>query len=159
VRRPRAVVDTSVLMSQHRHAVYLLARPGYFDAVWSPYIVAELTRIRVERSIQFGVDRGVYRERINRLIFLLSGAFRSVNYIGHVANRMKRDPDDEPILATALAAGASYVVSLNTRHFPDNDVILGVRFITPNDFVSVLESRSRTAAIRNMIDGAGSQIP
>lgn len=156
---PRAVVDTSVLMSQHRHAIYLLARSGYVDAVWSPFIIAELTRIRVERAIHFGVERAVYRECINRLIFLLSDTFRLANYSRHLADHMHHDPDDEPILATALAANASYVISLNTRHFPPGGAILGVRFLTPDDFIELLDSRSPNVHLRGTIGRAGPQIP
>lgn len=148
-----------MLMSQHRHAIYLLARLGYVEAVWSPFIIAELTRIRVERAIRFGMERPVYRERINRLIFLLSDTFRLANYSRHLADRMHHDPDDEPILATALAAHASFVISLNTRHFPPGGTILGVRFITPDEFVELLESRSPDAHLIGTISRAGPQIP
>jgi predicted nucleic acid-binding protein len=155
----RAVVDTSVLMSEHRHAVYLLARLGYFEAIWSPFIVAEFTRIRVERAIHFGVERAVYRERINRLITLLSDVFRCADARKRAHSRLLLDPDDEPVLAAALAARATYLISLNTRHFPEGDVLFGVRFITPDDFVALLSQRSAEAALPVIVETAGRQLP
>jgi len=101
----------------------------------------------------------VYRERMNRLIFLLSDALRLVNYTHHVANHLLHDPDDEPILATALAARAGFVISLNTRHFPPGDVILGIRFITPEDFIELLDQTSPRIHLHRVIDIAGPQIP
>lgn len=52
---------------------------------------------------------------------------------------MLRNPDDDPILASAHTGQAGYVVSLNTRDFPQGGSIAGVRYITPRDFFALLE--------------------
>lgn len=137
---PRVVIDTSVLLSEHRHWMWLLASLGYYEGVWSPFIVGELVRIRTEHSIRRGVERRVYRERVNDLVHLLSDVLWVVGYRGVRVEGTLRDPDDEAVLATAVAGSADIVVSLNTRDFPDRGEVLGVRYITPKDFLAYLET-------------------
>jgi predicted nucleic acid-binding protein len=146
-------------MSAHRHWLWLLARHGYYQAVWSPFIVGELIRIRVEKAIERGVDRAVYRERVNELVHALSDICQVVNHRDARPRGILSDPDDEPILATALVAQARYVISLNTRDFPPSNVALGVRFITPTDFLAELITRNPRAGLQGQAHGAGRQIP
>lgn len=155
----RAVPDTSVLLSEHRHWLWLLARLGYYEAVWSAFIVGELVRIRVEHSIKRSVERTVYRQRINDLIHLLSGELLIVNYRDVTTDGLLPDPDDEPILATAIAAAAECIVSLNTRDFPKSGEVAGVRFFTPQAFLSELVSRHRDAGLAERSNEAGRQLP
>lgn len=155
----RAVLDTSVLLSEHRHWLWLLAHLDYYDAVWSAFIVGELVRIRVEHSIRRGVERAVYRQRINDLIHLLCDVLLIVNHRDAITIGLLSDPDDEPILATALASGAQYVVSLNTRDFPANGESAGVRFLTPHDLLAELASRYPDASILERADQVGRQLP
>lgn len=136
---PRAVLDTSVLLSGDRHWLWLLAREGLYEAVWSTFIVGELVRIRVEQAIARGVERAVYRERINNLVHRLSDIARPADYRTILLAGMLRDPDDEPILAAALAARADHVISHNVRNFPAGGQIVGVHFATPAQFLAVLE--------------------
>jgi predicted nucleic acid-binding protein len=158
-RRLRAVVDTSVLISADRHAIYLLARLRYFEAIWSPFIIGEMVRIRVEMAIRRDVDRAVYRERINRLIHLLSDVFRPVNYTRHTGAVMARDPDDEPILATALASRSGYIISNNTHHFPVGGEVIGVRFVTPSQFVEKIVANDVGTNVSQLTRDAGRQLP
>jgi hypothetical protein len=78
--RPRAVLDTSTLISEHRHWLRDLARAGFFDGVWSTFIVGELVRVRVEHSIARGVARAVYRQRVNDLVHLMSDVLAVADY-------------------------------------------------------------------------------
>jgi predicted nucleic acid-binding protein len=155
----RAVLNTSVLLSEHRHWLWLLARLGYYEAVWSTFIVGELVRIRVEHSIKHGVERTVDRQRINDLIHLLSDVLGVGNYRSASAAGLLSDPDDEPILATALAAGAVYIVSLNTRDFPATGKAAGVQFVTPQAFLMELASLHPTDDLTERADEAGRQLP
>lgn len=117
----RAVLDTSVLLSEHRHWLWLVARLGYYEAIWSTFIVGELVGVRTEHSISRGVNRAVYRGRINDLIHLLSDVLVIANYRDATVRGLVSDPDDEPILATASASDADCIVTLNTRDFPSGD--------------------------------------
>lgn len=155
----RAVLDTSVPLSEHRHWLWLLARLDYYEAVWSTFVVAELVRIRVEHSISHQVVRAVYRQRINDLIHLLSDQLSLVNYRQVNVAGLVPDPDDEPILATALAAGADCIVSLNTRDFPLAGQVVGVKFLTPPLFLTELITRHPNADAGTHADQAGRQLP
>lgn len=155
-----AVLDTSVLMSGHRHWLWLLADEGYYQPVWSPFIVGELVRIRVERAIHFGQPRELYRARVNELVHVLSDVCQVVNHRATAGTAgILPDPDDAPILATALAAGASHVVSLNTHDFPRDGVALGVRFITPADFLALLIDLYSDSDLRGRAGESGPRIP
>ena len=156
---PLAVLDTSVLLSSHRHWLWLLAHLGHYRGVWSTFIVGELVRIRVEHSIRLRVPRAIYRQRINQLIHLLSDVLVVADYRPAIASGVLKDPDDEPVLATALAAHAGMIVSLNTRDFPAGREAAGVRFLTPQEFLAFLESNEAGDQARTSAADAGRQLP
>jgi hypothetical protein len=90
------VADTSVLMSQHRHELWLRAHAGQFAGIWSTFIVAELVRVWVRRSIARGVQYAVYRERINRLVHTFSDVLEVADYRRAEIGSVLPDSDDEP---------------------------------------------------------------
>lgn len=47
-----------------------------------------------------------------------------------------KDPWDHPILATAVAGEAQYVITDDKSDFPLGDVYKGIQFITPSVFLS-----------------------
>jgi len=67
--------------------------------------------------------------------------------------------DDEPILATALAAGADCIVSLNTRDFPLDGQVVGVQFLTPPLFLTERITRHPDADAGTQAGQAGRQWP
>lgn len=140
-RRPRAAVDTSVLLSAERHELLFLAHRGVYTLLWSAFLIAELVRIRTEWAIKQGQDRAVYRERINRFVEEVSRVAVLIDYTrleGGTYGEWLTDPDDEPLLATALVGRAPYVVSWNTRDFPPGGLYAGVQYVTPPRFLAVL---------------------
>ena len=64
-----------------------------------------------------------------------------------------------PILATALAAHAGIIVSLNTRDFPAGHEVAGVRFLAPEEFLAFLESNDAQDQVRSSARDAGRQLP
>ena len=155
----RAVLDTSVLLSAERHWLWLLARLGIYEGFWSAFIVGELVRIRTELSIRHQVPRAEYRRRINILVHALSDALRIVEYRHVTPGSRLKDPDDEPILATAVAAGAGCIVSLNTRDFPPSGMIEGVRYVTPAQFLTALDAAAPEQGVRQRVASTERQIP
>src|SRR6266508_3683566 len=155
----RAVLDTSVLISEHRHWLWLLARRGFYEGVWSAFIVGEFVRVRTEHSIKHSVERAVYRQRINDLIHLFSDVLTIVDYRRVTTGKALKDPDDEPILATAIAASAGCIVSLNTSDFPPEAVLGGVRYVTPRQFLEALGAAHAEADLPSLIAAAGRQVP
>lgn len=122
-------------MSTHRHWLWLLARAGWYEGVWSTFIVNELVRIRVETALRHETARTVYRQRINDLIYALSDVLIVADYRKVDASGVLDDPDDDPQVAAALAAGATLIVSLNERDFPPGGTTRGIRFLTPQAFL------------------------
>lgn len=139
--KPRVVLDTSVLLGPQRHELVFLAHQRAFTMVWSSFLIAELTRVRTEWAIRQGLEREIYRLRINTLIEHLSRIAVLVDYTrleGGNYSEWLKDPDDEPLLATALVGRAAYVVSHNTSDFPPGGVFAGVRYVIPLDFLEAL---------------------
>lgn len=137
----RAVLDTSALLGPQRHELVFLAHKRAYTMVWSSFLVAEVTRIRTEWAIRQGLEREAYRQRINALVAELSKIATLVDYTrlqGGDYTRWLRDPDDEPLLATALVGRASHVVSHNTSDFPPDGSYAGVHYVTPIAFLDML---------------------
>ena len=139
--RPRAVLDTSVLLSAERNELLALAQRGVYTLVCSPFIINEVVRLRVEMAIAHHQDRELYRARINAYVNELSRWAMMVNHTrlegGNYTSWLK-DPDDEPLIATALVGKAQYIVSWNTRDFPPSGIYALVRYVTPPEFLTEL---------------------
>lgn len=125
-------------MSNHRHWLWLLARQGVYVGYWSPFIINELVRIRVETALRHGTSREVYRQRINTLIHALSDVLLVADYRKVDATGTLNDPDDEPQVAAALVVDAQYIVSLNERDFPKGRTVRNIRFVLPQEFLAEL---------------------
>ena len=72
-----------------------------------------------------------------------------------------RDPDDAPIWETAIVAGARYVVSQNTHHFPPlvqgRHVYGGVDYLTAIEFVEDVLGESAATILGEGLP-AGAQV-
>lgn len=128
--RIRAVLDTSVLLSSERRPLIFLASLDRFTIVWSDFIVNELRRKMME--IGWG------REKSERLLVSLMNLAEIVDYRqieGGNYELWLRDPDDHPIMATALIGKVDYLVTWNTKDFPPKKRFAGVTVITPDAFL------------------------
>lgn len=145
--KPRAVLDTSVLLSGERDELLYLAGKRAYTLVCSPFIIGEVVRIRVEKAIAHNQERSLYRTRINNYVNEITRRAEMVNHTlldGGDYTRWLHDPDDEPVLATALVGKARYIVSLNTKDFPPNGSFAGVHYMTPAKFLEwVYEQHAR----------------
>lgn len=137
--RPRAVLDTSVLMSGERHWLWAWARLNRFQGIWNTQIVAELVRIRVETAIKHGARGRTYGPRINTLIRLLARVLVLVDAPDQPVPTLV-DLIDAPIPATAIAARADCVVTFNVRDFPADGAVAGIRILTPEQLRSHLDA-------------------
>lgn len=139
--KSRAVLDASVLLSGERDELLYLAARGMYTLVCSPFLVGEVVRIRVEKAIAHNQERRLYRERINNYVNEITRRAEIVNHTlleGGNYTRWLRDPDDEPLLATALVGRAEFIVSWNTRDFPPGGSYAHVRYVTPPQFLEEL---------------------
>lgn len=146
--KPRAVLDTSVLIGRERGTLMLLASRGWYTPVWSSSIIAEMVRIRTQHAIQHAEDMQTYRTWLNQFIASLSQHASYANYTRLQGGNWTwlHDPDDEPILATALIGRAHYVVSNDRAHFPPsalnpypsplNPMFASVYYVTAQEFIT-----------------------
>jgi hypothetical protein len=153
LRRPRAVIDTSVLfVPRLRATLQELALEGAFTALWSPWIIAELNRVLVWQWIteRTGGDLSRANQRkcsqaAKKMMTLLLGAFEVVNPRPPypMAWEQLTDLGDHPVWAAAVQGHAQYVVSNNTQDYPPRQPDgryshQGIEYMSRDDFVALV---------------------
>lgn len=150
---PSAVLDTSVLYPAWSRVLLLrLARrqPVDFRGIWSREIARELWRTFEVRDGRRGIAPEQVRHGATAALYPLRQAFAMVaaesRPSGTPASPLP-DPNDAHLWNAALSAGAVYIVSHNTRHFPPPSPqmaagehvlrhhIHGVEFVTAIEFI------------------------
>lgn len=164
--RERVVFDTSALLSRWAPELTAAAYQGLCDASWSSWIVGELARKRTEWVAERAAREGVAltelrrrlhdsRERVNALLRDLSEILRSVDYAtaGDADLSWLSDPDDWPVMQTALAARADVLVTENSTDFPLGERRHGVLLLSSSAFLSTLYARfpDAEAAVRSYL--------
>jgi hypothetical protein len=153
----RAVVDTSVLVpARLRRELQQAAQLGAFTAIWSPWIIAELSRVLVWRWIKDpppGMpvgDLSTANERrcsaaSKRMMQWLLPSFELVTPLPPYPPAWETLTDvwDHPIWAAAKLGRAQYVISANTHHYPPRQadgrhVYEGIEYIGGAAFLSML---------------------
>jgi hypothetical protein len=152
----RAILDTSVLVPRRlREDLQLAAQTGLYQAIWSPWIVYELTHVLTWKWL--AEPRGTRRRgdlsESNRhrcaaaartMMELLLATFELVNPRPPYppAWETLKDQWDAPIWAAAQASGAQYVVSDNTSDYPPRHdgraVFEGVEYVRGRTFLTML---------------------
>jgi hypothetical protein len=147
------VVDTSSLVPpSQRRDLQRAAFYGYFTAIWSPWIIAELNRVLTWRWITdlTGGDLSHANERAcaqkaKAMMERLLPAFELVAPLPPYppAWETLRDVWDQPIWAAAVIGRAQYVISENTRDYPPRradgrHVYEGIEYIPGRAFLQLL---------------------
>lgn len=114
--RPVVVLDANVLYpAQLRDLLMRLAVAGLIRAHWTDEIHEEWTRAVQERHPDLS------SEQLARTRGLMERALPTARVTGY-RRRLQQitlpDPDDRHIVAAALKAGASIIVTFNVRDFP-----------------------------------------
>ncbi len=129
-----AVYDACVLFpAALRDFLLRLAEVELVQPRWSALILDECFRsILRERPDLTEAALGRTRSAMGR-------AFPDAVVTGHeplIASLTLPDPDDRHVLAAALHAGATHLVTFNLRDFPSATLAaLGIRAVHPDDFV------------------------
>jgi hypothetical protein len=166
---PVAVLDTSVLVPVwSRRILRDIAEEPYavYTPAWSEWIIAETWRtlalLWLRRSgepeedvwpnLSYGANQMLRQ-------FLPVMQFVSLrDYGGPDAWPGLPDPNDVPIWQTAVLAGAQYVVSQNTRHFPplvqDHHTYLGIEYLTGIEFIEDVLGEDATRLHRRPLPAA-----
>jgi hypothetical protein len=147
----RVVLDASVLLGANSPQIVAGATLGYYRAYWSPWIVGEYVRNRIEWAItrpgwdlagkaqrQEKLEHA--RGRVNNAIDYLSSVLINIDYHTAPAADLSwlDDPDDHPIMQTALAAGADVLVTDNTADFPPGERRNGMLLLDSRIFLKTL---------------------
>lgn len=143
----RAVVDTSSLVSPRlRRDLQESAQLGLFTAVWSPWIIAELTRVLTWRWLERDRDfsRGSWERcsvAAKAIMTFLLTTFELAAPLPPYPPAWEhlQDAWDWPIWAAAKEGDAQYVVSENRRDFPPRQpdgrhVYEGIQYVTGREF-------------------------
>ena len=108
-----------------------------FELVWSPPIIAECLRV-----IEYPKLAGKFRTDPRLLVerAMASAHMVATDLLPEI-DVVKADPSDNVYLATALAGGARWVVTGNTRHLTALDGYAGLRVVVPTLFLAALDAQ------------------
>ncbi len=139
----RAVLDCNVVITaalSGGKCAELLSRVRLgngFELVWSPPIVAECLRV-----IEYPKLAGKFRTDPRLLVEpAMASAHMVATDLLPAVDVVKADPSDNVYLATALAGGARWVVSGNTRHLTPLDGYASLRIVEPAVFLVELDAQ------------------
>jgi hypothetical protein len=149
-RLPVAVLDTSVLVPLwSRHILQEIAEgtDAPYIPAWSEWIIAETWRTlalywlsRTGEAYELGwlsLSRAA-NDMLRRLLPVMEFVTLR-DYAGPDPWPRLTDDDDVPIWQAAVLAGAQYVVSQNTRHFPPltqgRHTYGGIEYLTAIEFI------------------------
>jgi predicted nucleic acid-binding protein len=139
----RAVLDCNVVITAALSVgkcAELLSRARLrdgFELVWSPPTVAECLRV-----IDYPKLAGRFRTDPRLLVERAMGSAHMVaTDLLPAVDVVKVDPSDDVYLATALAGGARWVATGNTRHLTPLDGYAGLRIVEPAVFLAELDAQ------------------
>lgn len=133
-----AVLDTCVIYGGLRRDLLLtMSAHGVFRAVLSDDLLDEIEYVEERKLQELGTPDDEAEARARRLVEQMRNAFEvldqsRVDLIGEVG---LPDPDDEHIVAAAVAGGADVIVTDNLRHFPEEKLPDGLRVQGPQTFL------------------------
>ena len=149
----RAVLDTSSLVpSRVRRELQIAAQAGLYVGYWSPWIIAELSRVLTWRWIQRTSPPDLSRANEQRcsvaahtMMELLLATLQLVNPLPPYLPAWEQLADawDHPVWAAAKTSGAQYVVSENTHDYPPpqadgRHVYEGIEYLGGEAFLQLL---------------------
>ena len=148
-----AILDANVLFSARiRDLMVRLALAGLFQARWTDRILDECFDAILESRPD------LTRDALARTRELLSRAVPDVlveGYESQEAGLELPDPKDRHVLAATMKAGASVIVTANTRDFPEAALAkVGVAAIHPDDFLLRLLGADAEAVQDVLVDQA-----
>lgn len=132
-----AIFDACILYPFHlRNVVVQAAVDRLVEARWTDVIHDEWIRSLAARMPTVPAAR---LQGTRRLMNQALPAATVSGYEGHIARVKLPDPDDRHVVAAAITAGATLILTWNLRHFPASELKkFGLRKETPDTFLSSL---------------------
>lgn len=126
------VLDTNVLIDgiKDEYSAAKIIIDGVFSGKYRAFFSAPLRR-EYEKILNREINDEVYRQKVNDLFEHLSDV-----HVQNIAKVVTEDPEDDKVLATALAAEASVLVSAD-RHLLDLDPYGKLRIMRPEQFNNI----------------------
>jgi predicted nucleic acid-binding protein len=136
-----ALLDTCVLWpSKQRDFLLSLAVVNLYRPLWSSAILDELEYCEVDKlTAKYGVAQGEAETRAARLIEVMRRNFDDaevMNWEPYEGTFGLPDPDDEHVLAAAVAGHAGAIVTGNLKHFPQDRMPPGIEVVAPSEFAA-----------------------
>jgi uncharacterized protein len=141
----KAVLDSSVLVSAFLTPqgapgrVLDAAERGVFVVCLSPEILTEMHHVLV-REPKLKARYGYGKEHVEALCEGLVAIAELVGGLPELAGAVPLDPKDDMVVATAVAAGADYLINGDRWHLLALGQYEGIRIITPRRFLDPLEA-------------------
>ncbi len=117
-------------MSAERRPLLFLALAGAYTIIWSEFIAEELKR----KMMEIGWSK-INSEALVRALIEMAEMVDYRQIEGGNYEEWLLDPDDHPIMATALIGQADYLVTWNTKDFPAKRRFAGITIVTPDVFL------------------------
>lgn len=146
---PIAVYDACVLYPFHlRNILIQCAFDGLVEARWTDEIHGEWMRNLAANTPGLSIDRlEATRDRMNAVLPEAVVA----DYRALIADLTLPDPDDRHVLAAAISAKASVIVTWNLKDFPAKNLLAhGVTSKSPDDFLTDLHAAFPDALISSV---------
>jgi predicted nucleic acid-binding protein len=153
--RPVALLDANVLYpARLRDLLIRLDIAGLYQARWSEQILDECFENLLE-------DRADLPEaRLARTRRLMNAALPGAIVEGYEALIEEQDlpdPDDDHVLAAAITACATHLVTSNLDDFPANKVPPGMLVVSPDSFVTGLADHD-TETVLQVVEMQAAQL-
>jgi len=138
---PRAVLDSSVLVSAFLKpgslpaTLLTRAREGAFSLVLSSYVIQETAAVLARPKVRAG--RAYTPEEVARYCRDLLAVAEIVGELPDI-DAVPNDPKDNPVVATAVAGKADYLVTGDRAHLLPLGEYRGVRMVSPREFLDLL---------------------
>lgn len=140
------VLDADALHPVHvRNTLLKFASAKLFRPLWSERILEEMAKSLIKRGV-------ANREQLERLVYRLGSIYPDslVGNYEHLEAELKcPDPDDQHVLAAAVASKAGAIVTFNTKDFPTDTLErFDLEIVHPDRFLISQASLSKPVALR-----------
>jgi predicted nucleic acid-binding protein len=144
-----AVFDACILYPFHlRNIVVQAAVDRLVEARWTDAIHDEWIRNLTADVPAIPIDR---LQATRRLMNEALPAAMVSGHEKHIPMVTLPDPDDRHVIAAAIAAKASLILTWNVRHFPENELKkFGLRRMYPDEFLSGLFDKAPDLVIGSL---------
>jgi predicted nucleic acid-binding protein len=158
--RPVAVLDACVLVpASLRDLLLSCADAKAFRPVWQKEIEDEVRATRIRLLVKGGMATRDAQTAVRHTLTQMNMAFPDANLHGNswkpLVTAMTNDPKDRHVLAAAVGAQATHLVTANLKDFPPSSIPPGITVMHPDEFLTMLldsDPAGVVAAVRVMCD-------